>query len=295
MELRHFQHFVAVAEERNFTRAARRLHIVQSALSNSVRSLEDELGVQLLERSTRHVSLTAEGSIFLDKARAVVCAAQEASAAVCGSRAIKKGLLRIGTVGTLPAFLDLPALLVEYHAHHPQIEVRLLLGCAVDLLEKVRDGKLDLAFLPLSEPPIDIATRPVECVPMVGICTPDHPLAGRREVSLTELRSEPFVELEPGSGTRRIADQAFVAAGVRRRIAFEVNDVDTALNLVRRGLGIIMLPEAVALRHSTSVGMFHLAEPEICWELVVAYRIAESKPLLAEASQRFLDLLDRRK
>jgi DNA-binding transcriptional LysR family regulator len=143
--------------------AAQRVNIVQSALSASIRALEEELGAQLFVRSTRQVRLTSAGRVFLDKAQATLGAAREARDAVAAIQGLNQGMLSIGTVQSLPAFLDLPSLLARFHAQHPGVEVRLCQGSSSHLLEKVKSGRLDLAFLPLCEPSGGIATTLIAC------------------------------------------------------------------------------------------------------------------------------------
>ncbi len=270
MELRQLHHFVAVAEESHFTRAAQRVNIV-SALSASIRALEEELGAQLFVRSTRRVQLTGAGRIFLDKAQATLEAAREARDAVAAIKGLNQGMLSIGTVQSLPAFLDLPSLLARFHAQHPGIEVRLCQGSSSYLLEKIGSGRLDLAFLPLCEPSGSVATTMIACEALVLICAPQHALAGRREVPLSALKDEAFVDFEPDWGTRKLVDRAFLEVGIERRTTFEVSDLETLLELVARGLGIALVPEAIAEARRPSLAIVSLAGTELCWELVVAY------------------------
>src|SRR5688500_10411016 len=202
MELRHLQHFIAVAEEQNFTRAAQRVHIVQSALSTSIRVLEEELQAKLFVRGARQVRLTPAGRALLATAREtlrVIDAGRETIADIEGLRA---GSLSLGTVHSLPAFLDLPSLVARFHAINPGIEVRLRQGDSASLLEQLQNGRLDLAFLPLFDPPDEIATSIIACEDMVVATTPNHPLAGRQDVPLRELLDYPFVDFETGWGTR---------------------------------------------------------------------------------------------
>lgn len=293
MELRQLQHFVAVAEERQFTRAAQRVNIVQSALSSSIRALEEELGAKLFVRTTRQVRLTAAGRAFLDKVRITLDSVRDAREAVVALHGLKRGTLSIGSVQSLPAFLDLPALIAAFHARHPDVEIRLCQGGSIQLIEAIRNGRLDLAFLPLCEPSGDITTTMIACEALVVACAPGHPLAGRADVTLATLRGEPFVDFESGWGTRWLVDRGFAEAGVERRIAFEVSDLDTLLGLVTRGLGIALVPEAIAEARRASLGIARLAAPDICWELVVAYATgekAEQGPS-DHAPQAFLRLL----
>lgn len=293
MELRQLQHFVAVAEEQHFTRAARRINIVQSALSSSIRALEDELKAKLFLRNTRQVRLTAAGRVFLDKARVALEAVSDAREAVEAMQGLRRGSLSIGTVQSLPAFLDLPSVLASFHALYPDIEVRLCQGNSSHLAEKVRSGKLDLAILPLSDSIDGIATTMIACEALVAICARSHPLAGHENVNLSAFRDEPFVDFEPDWGTRQLVDRGFAQAGVERRIAFEVSDLGTLIELVAQGLGIALVPEPIAEAQQSRLGIIRLAEPEICWELVVAcaaYEKNDEAPI-DQAPRAFLDLL----
>lgn len=293
MELRQLQHFIALAEEQHFTRAAQRVNIVQSALSTSIRQLEVELDAKLVVRTTRHVRLTAAGEVFLAKAKAVLDAVADAKEGVAAVQGLRRGTLSIGTIQSLPPFLDLPLLIEQFHARYPDIEVRLIQEGSFALLERVRHGKLDLAFLPLSDPPPDIETTMIACEGLVVVCATTHRLAGQENVPLSDLQHEPFVDFGMHWGTRKLVDRGFIEAGVERRIAFEVSDLNTLLEFVRRGMGIALLPEAIAEAHRDMIGIAQLAdEPEICWELVVAYiGDADDKAVPAgQAAKAFLEL-----
>lgn len=291
MELRQLQNFVAVAEEQHFTRAARRMNVVQSALSTSIRLLEGELGTELFIRSTRQVRLTEAGRVLLDKARVALDAVRDAREAVAAVQGLKLGTVNIGTVQTLPAFLDLPSLLSEFHTSYPGIEVRLMQGSATDLLDGIRNNRIDLVFLPMCEPPSGIAADMIACEALVLACAVGHPLAGQTGVTLEALSHEPFVDFARDWGTRRMVDRAFVEAGLERSVAFEVSDLDTLLQLVERGLGVALLPEPLAKTSRFALGVAELAEPEICWELVVAYSARQGS---AGAARIMLDLIKAR-
>lgn len=291
MELRQLQNFVAVAEEQHFTRAARRMNVVQSALSTSIRLLEEELGADLFVRSTRQVRLTEAGRVLLDKARIALDAVRDAREAVAAVQGLKLGTVNIGTVQSLPAFLDLPSLLSEFHGSYPGIEVRLMQGSATDLLDGIRNNRIDLAFLPMCEPPNGVAAEMIACEALVLATPQGHAFAGQTGVTLESLSHEPFVDFARDWGTRRLVDRAFVEAGLERSIAFEVSDLDTLLQLVERGLGVALLPEPLAKTSRFALGVAELAEPEICWELVVAYSARQGS---ARAARIMLDLIKAR-
>jgi DNA-binding transcriptional LysR family regulator len=290
LELRHLQHFIAVAEELNFTRAADRIHIVQSALSTSIRSLEQELQTPLLVRSTRQVQLTPAGRAFLERAREALQVIEGGRETVAEIAGLRRGSLCIGTVHSLPAFLDLPSLIAKYHSANPAIEVRMQQGDTPSLLEALRSARMDLAFLPLLDPPDDIVARVVACEDLAVVSPPNHELARRSVVELEELRDFSFVDFNIGWGTRSLVDRAFEEARIPRRTDFDVTDVETVVDLVGKGLGIALLPETVAAARQPKIAVTPLA-PAVCWELVVAYARGEGNLPVNGAAGAFLDLL----
>lgn len=294
MELRQLRHFLAVAEEANFTRAAERCHIVQSALSTSIRLLEEELGARLLVRTTRHVSLSAAGQAFLEQVRRALDLLDRAADDVADINAIRRGKLSIGAVQSLPAFLDLPALLSRFYQRHPDIEIRLVQGAALDLNDKVAVREIDLAILPIEERSDRHVSHIVACDDMVLACSHAHPLAGRKSVTLAQLADASFVDFVPGQGTRRLVDRGFAEADVQRRVAFEVGDLETLMHLVGQGLGVSLLPADLATRRGQRLVRVPLKGKTLCWELVVTHLAAsgeDATPLLDPAPLAFLDML----
>jgi DNA-binding transcriptional LysR family regulator len=297
MDLRQLEFFVAVASERNFTRAAGRLHIVQSGLSASIRALEEELGAALFIRTTRRVELTAIGHAFLAEASRVLAAAAEARHVVDDMRGLLRGTLSIGTIQSLAPFVDIAAILGRFRAACPNVEIRLVSAGSLKLIEGVRNGELDLAFAPFTgSPPPGLTARMLACEPLAAICPPGHWLAARESVALGELADEVFVDLHPEWGTRQLIDRSFAAQFLARRTGFEVNDLSTQLDLVAHGLGIALLPTAViadrvAARAPGWVSVVALAEPEICWELAVVFAHDEKRQPANAATRMFLDLL----
>ena len=248
MELRHLEYFVAVAEELSFTRASRRLHVVQSGVSSAIQGLERELGATLFDRNRHRVTLTEAGLALLPEARATLAAAQAAADAVAEAAAGLRGTLTIGTMISIGS-IDVPALLGRFHEQHPAILVRLRVmpGGSADLAREVASGGLDLALLSLpGEAPPGLTVRPLAQEPLVLICAPKHPLASAEAVRLDALASETFVDFPAGWGTRAVVDRAFATAGIDRQVSFEVADYPTVAGLVGTGLGVAFIPASVA-------------------------------------------------
>jgi DNA-binding transcriptional LysR family regulator len=270
MELRQLEHFVATAEERHFTRAAQRLHIVQSGLSASIRTLERELDAPLFVRSTRRVELTPAGRVLLPEARRTLAAAQAATDAVAAVQGLLRGTLAVGTMQILPPAVDLLAVLGRFHTAHPAVELRLRQAGTGTLLQEVRNGTLDLALVaPIGRPPQGLTMHRLASDPLLVACAPSHPLADRGQVSLAELAGERFVDFQPDWGLRMLLDRHFAAAGLERTSALEVNDVPSLLELVAHGLGIALVPE-VATRYPSAVRYLSLRPPAPTFDVAVA-------------------------
>ncbi len=270
MDLRQLEHFVTVAEERHFTRASERLFISQSGLSASIRALEKELGAELFDRNTRRVELTDAGRALLEQARrtlASVTAAREAVAAVQG---LLRGRLRVGTEQCL-GVIDVPGELARFHESHPGVDLYVQQAGSTHLVEDVRTGRLDVAFVagPFAIPD-DLTFIRLASEPMVLICHPAHRLAGVRGIEWPELAKENFVDFHPDWGSRQVADQAFAAARSARHIASEVNDVHTLLDLVGRGLGVAVVPAPIARKKATKLASLPLPADAPRWDITIA-------------------------
>ncbi|MEV5829272.1 LysR family transcriptional regulator [Spirillospora sp. NPDC052242] len=245
MDLQQMRYVLAVAETNNFTRAAERCRVVQSALSHQIARLERELGAKLFERTSRRVRLTPAGEAFLPAARQALDAADRARAEVAAAAGEIRGTLAIGAIPTVTA-VDLPTELRRFHLRHPGVRITLRSGASELLAERVRDGDLDLAFLglPPDVRPKGVRGRELTRGELVALVPPDHPLAGEAETDLPRLADEPFVDFASGSAARAQSDQAFEAAGVRRDVAFEITTPQFMAALIRQGLGIGLLPAA---------------------------------------------------
>jgi DNA-binding transcriptional LysR family regulator len=270
VELRHLEYFVAVAAELNFSRAAQRIHVVQSALSASVSRLEKELGVELFDRSKRQIALTAAGEVFVQHAREVIHTAHRARTSVDAFRDQLTGTVTLGTLmswGTL----DLPAALEEFRRSNPLITVHLrqsLTGSAGHLAA-IADGQMDLALVSSTSPGSRlVALRTLMAEPMVFVCESGHPLADRRRVELADLAGQNFINFPIGWGIRQRLDAGFAAAGVQPVSAYEVADYAITAELIRHRLATTILPNSVANRFPDlrAVPM----QPSITWTLSIA-------------------------
>lgn len=290
VELRHLEHFLAVADTGGFTPAARRLHVVQSGVSATVKALERELGSRLFDRGRDEVTLTPAGRVFLPRARETLDSARAAKDAVQELGGTLQGTVTVGTL-TSVNLIDTPGILAKLRARHPGVTVRLraALAGSTGLAQELRDGQLDVAFLSLPGPaPAGLRVRVLEMTPLVLYVPAEHPLAGMGRVSLSQLAEFPFIDSPPGFGNRIIADQAFASAGIEREVTLEVADIGTAVHFIRAGLGIGFLGRFL-VDDPAGLATVEVADHELLWQLTVATS-ATRRP--SAAAQAFLELLD---
>jgi DNA-binding transcriptional LysR family regulator len=213
----------------------------------SIRSLERELDARLFERTTREVRLTDAGRVLLPEARRTLQAAASAQAAVFGAQAGLRGTLRLGMMQVI-SVVDVGSLIARFHRERPLVDIqpRTAPGGSAAMISDVRRGALDAAFVAVSGPDLPgLTSTTLASEPVLLGCLPDHPLARRAVVGVSELADEPFVDYAPGWGTRTVADQLFAKAGVERSIDIEVPDGSIHATLVRAGLGLAILPESM--------------------------------------------------
>jgi DNA-binding transcriptional LysR family regulator len=248
VEIRWLQAFVAVAEELHFGRAAQRLQMAQSPLSQTVRKLEKDLEVTLFERNTRSVALTAGGHAFLPHAYHILESAETARQAVRASAGGVYGNIKIGFTGVLN-HLSLPPLTRALRQRYPDVELTLVGRIMTrDAVAQLESGALDLAFVGLPVQSSAVATRLIRREPFGVVLPVDHPLADREEVELRELADEGFVTtpLSAGSSLQEVAMRACVDAGFRPRVVQEITDPYMILLLVSSGVGIALMTSGIA-------------------------------------------------
>ncbi|MBP6117587.1 MAG: LysR family transcriptional regulator [Neisseriaceae bacterium] len=288
MNLKQLTYVLAVAETKNFTRAAAQCHVVQSALSHQIAKLEEELGQPLFIRNQRQVSLTQAGLAIIEPAKAMLAAKQALIDAVHASQDEVAGLLALGTISTLNS-LDLVTVLSQFHAQHPKVSNRLHMGMSGQLLEDLRQQKADIVFIGV--PPGDQSMMPwphqlLGTEELVAIMAPNHPLAQKTTLSLASLSQQPLVDYPLGSSARRQTDQAFEKAGLKRQVHFEIDHIDWLTQAVANQLALGMVPLSTA---QTLTGLVY--RPILEAPQRQTYAVWQPNP--SPAAQRFLALLPR--
>lgn len=241
------RYVVAVADTGSFTRAAEQCFVVQSALSHQIKALERELGVELFARTSRKVEQTAAGLAFVDGARRTLALADRTVADAAAAVGRIRGRLTLGIIPTVTG-VDLPRALRRFRDAHPAVDVSLRIGGSDEIVADIRSGAVDVGVLglPAGDVPDGVRSRVIARDRHVACVAADHPLAGRRSIGLERLADEVFVDFPSDTPGRAQSDRAFDAVGLERTVAYEVMALDVMAGLVRAGLGIALLPSAVA-------------------------------------------------
>lgn len=248
MEFRHLQYFVAVAEELHFRRAAERLHLAQPALSQQIARLEDELGMRLLERTKRHVSLTTAGAVLLDEARVLLERRERAIAATRRAAAGSTGRLAVGFVG--PAtYSVLPGLIEAFRRGHPAVDLSLHEHTTAEQLELLAARELDAGLVRLPTATEGLRLVEVLSEPICLALPETHPLAGPPDtpVDVAALADEGFIVV-PRSREALVFDRIVALCqqeGFSPRVVQEAQQVHAIIGLVATGMGVALVPDSM--------------------------------------------------
>lgn len=293
MELRHLRYFVAVAEQRHFGRAAERLHMAQPPLSQQIRQLEAELGVTLFTRTTRRVDLTPAGTAYLERARAILAAVDDAAQEAARIAAGRTGRLMVGCVGSATYSL-LPALARALRSELPDVDF----GFRGEMLspeqaDGLRDGSLDLGLLRRVPDTAGLTLREVRRERLLVALPKDHRYAGRKRLKVADLDGEGLI-IHAGSGRSAmnpLVQELFDADDFVLHVVHEVAETSTLVTFVAAGLGIAVVPEPTsALKVPGVVYVPLVGTPGA--QLVAATREGDENPVLARALSRLAEIAE---
>lgn len=242
---------IALIEERNFTRAAERVHLSQPAFSALIHGVEESLGARLFDRTTRYVVLTPEGKLFEESARRVLGDFDGMVANFREHAERRRGRVAIAALPSLAAGW-LPGVLAEYRQRYPGIELALLDGLSEQCLSAVRGGRADFALAAAGDKDADLATAELCADEFHLICRKDHPLARQKEIKLRDLAAHPFVHLSRNSSVRQHLEAAFHPTPMQT--VLEVEHLATVTGMVAAGLGITVVP---------ALTLFHFERPDL--------------------------------
>lgn len=289
IDLRHMRYFIAVAEELHFGRAAEKLYIAQPPLSQQIKQLEQQIGVQLLIRNRRRVRLTEAGAIFLEQARRTLAQAEFAVQAAQSAAAGEPGNIDIGFVSSATYHDAIPAIIRIFRERHPRVVLTLHELTSAEQAEALRDGAIHVGFV---RPPVGDETLTLETVlmePLVAALPTSHALAGNPVISITSLANDLFVML-PRHLNLSLYDQIIAAcqsAGFTPRVAQEAIQLQTITSLVAAGIGVSLVPASLRNVRRAGVVYKRLIDAESRIEMAAAYRADHPSPAL----HLFLDVV----
>jgi LysR family transcriptional regulator, carnitine catabolism transcriptional activator len=272
VSLAKIQGFVAVAEARQFRKAAEKMRLSQAALSTQIRDLEKDLGVALFSRTTRSVRLTAEGERFLFHAHRILDELESAVAEVRDQVELRGGRLIIAATPSVATNILLTAVLSFKHAF-PGVRVRILEDQSSGVERRVEAGQADFGIGPLSGGRTDLAFSPVFNDCFVGVVPVGHPLANRKRVTLNQLLKYPLLTTTPQTSIRSSLESIAEKYGFELQIEHSLTQHQTVVAMVAAGLGVALLPSlALALIDRSQIVLLEVNRPEIRREIGILQR-----------------------
>lgn len=268
MNLRRLQSFLAVADCRSFRQAADRLNRSQSAVSTHVQQLEQELGVPLLTRTTRSVSLTAEGRTLMVRSTNVLVELDAVAQELRDEAQLRRGRVCIGCSPSI-AMNRLPPILSLYQSKYPGIRLELHEDFAKNMYDRLAQEVTDFAIGPRMDQLKDLAFDKVMSDPIVAILPKDYPLAGRTKIGLREISRHPHLAMPRGTAIRTMLEEAYLSIGVTLAPRFEIVHQQTLFSMVEAGLGIAISPSVSVpkVRTGSSYQVVPVAAPTITREI----------------------------
>lgn len=291
MELRQLTYFIAVAEERHFGRAAKRLHIAQPPLSQQIRQFEEQLGVKLFDRTTRRVDLTAAGALMLERGRSILNDVEALQADVYQVGQGATGVLHVGFSGA-STYSVMPRIVRAAGTAYPGLTLDLHGEMLTPAMERgLLEHTLDAAILrpPVSSPEIDF--RIINREPLVVALPAHSPLASDRPLSMVELTEQRFVTYPPESVMYRMTADLCREAGFQHRVSQMAQETSTILSFVAAGGGVALMPASVRSVQLRGVRYRELEDSPHA-ELAVAWRREDRSVLLSNVIQLVTELAD---
>lgn len=271
MELYQLEYFMEVARQRSFTLAAKKVGIVQPALSQQIKRLEEEFNTALFIRDRRRIQLTPAGETLLEHARDLLAMAQHTRESVAGLTELKHGRLTIAAIPAVSAFY-LPDRINLFREKHPGIELVILEESSTGVAELVGNGTAEIGFLQLPELDQRLETRKLLTESHQVLVHQDHPLSGNLSVTMKRLAGEPFIQYR--GKVRETVLQACRQAGFDPKVACVTSELATVHALVRSGLGVAVLPEMAIPKDSPGVRRLSLRQPHLKRDIGMAWRHA---------------------
>jgi DNA-binding transcriptional LysR family regulator len=275
MELRHLRTIVAVARHRSLTKAGEELYLTQSAVSQQIRRLESELGIEVFRRTSRSVELTPEGQVILGYAQRVLAEVDGLQSELEELTGLLSGQLRIGGVYPTGPY-DLFGMLADFRAAHPGVAVHMVEDTQDDALEALRSDELDCAFTALDPDALgdEFAATLLWQEEIVVALPHGHPLCSRSRVTFQELAAEDLIAYRDNSALRRRLERTMAELGLEPRNAFICTEMAAVRGLASKGLGVAVLPRSVAEEPGPPIELRPVGPDRLTWPIALVWRAA---------------------
>jgi DNA-binding transcriptional LysR family regulator len=286
MELRHLRTITAVARHRSLTKAGEELFLTQSAVSQQIRRLEEELGVEVFRRTSRSVELTAEGRVILGYAHRVLAEVDGMQTELEEISGLLAGHVRIGGVYPTGPY-DLFGLMAEFHAAHPGVAIHMVEATQDDVLAALRTDELDCAFAAVDPDTLgdEFAATLLWEEEIVVALPAGHELCRRERITLEELAAEDLIAYRENSALRRRLERTMGELGLAPRNAFVCTEMGAVRALASKGLGVAVIPRSIAEEPGPPIELRPIGPRRLTWPLALVWRVARRQ---APAGKAFI-------
>ncbi|WP_099355352.1 LysR family transcriptional regulator [Fredinandcohnia onubensis] len=266
MDTKQLYYFIEVAKQKSFTRAAQVLCLSQPTISKMVKNLEDELKMELIDRSAKRIELTVAGEIVFEEGKKILEKIDDLSSLLNDMMNLKKGKLKIG-VPPLIGYLFFPKIIKGFRDLHPDISIQLVENGALKIKDAVKEGMLDLGVAPLPVDEDEFDVIPIVEEEMMLFVHASHPLATREKVSLVDIKDESVVHFQDDSTLYQQVLQECLKAGFRPNVTYQSTYWDFITEMVKQNLGVSIFPQSLAKRVDQSLIKAIPIEPTIIWKI----------------------------
>jgi DNA-binding transcriptional LysR family regulator len=284
MEFRHLRTIVAVAHHRSFTKAAEELYLAQSAISQQIRRLEEEIGIQIFRRSSRSVELTEEGKVILEHAKRVLAEVDDMQGELEALAGVMRGTVRIGGIWPLGSY-DLFDVLADYRTRYRGVQIHMVEDTQEEVLAKLRSDELDCAFAAVDPDTIgsEFAGTLLWEEEFVVVAAPDHEFAAQPHVTWEHLVGQDLIAYRDNSALRRRFETTISQRGIEPRNAFVCTEMSAVRALAAKGLGVAVLPRSIAELDGPPVIMRPFRPDPVTWPIALVWRSDRRQPPAAKA------------
>ncbi|MCT2344719.1 LysR family transcriptional regulator [Niallia taxi] len=288
MDIRQLMYFVEVVKQKSMTRASEKLHISQPALSKGIKSLEEEIGITLINRSNKTHELTDAGQIVYEYAQKIMAQMDEMATTLHDMTNLARGSITIG-IPPMIGSLFFPKVIAAFHKAYPNIHINIKEYGAAKVVKSVEEGEFEIgiAVLPLTdESSFNVFHLVSEEIKL--IVNEQHKLADRKQVHMKELKEEEFIFYSEEFALYEMMKRGFINEGFEPNIIFKSSQWDFMIEIVAANLGISMLPESICSRTTNNQVRFMDLKPVTNWQLAV---ITKKDRYLSVAGRRFIDFI----